>query len=56
MADDVVRPDEIREVDFRERMRGYHQEDVDAFLERVARGVEVLEPQLLEARARVQEL
>jgi DivIVA domain-containing protein len=56
MADDVVRPDEIREVDFRERMRGYHQEDVDAFLERVARGVEVLERQLLEARARVQEL
>ncbi|MHB8190338.1 MAG: DivIVA domain-containing protein [Ferrimicrobium sp.] len=33
----------IREVEFRERMRGYHQDDVDQFLERVALGVEVLE-------------
>lgn len=42
---------EVREVEFRERMRGYHQEDVDEFLEQVARGIEVLEEQLREARA-----
>jgi cell division initiation protein len=40
----------IREVEFRERMRGYHQEDVDEFLEQVAKGVEVLETQLAQAQ------
>lgn len=40
----------IREVEFRERMRGYHQEDVDDFLEQVARGVEELERQLAAAK------
>ena len=33
----------IREAQFREKMRGYNPEDVDTFLEQVARGVEVLE-------------
>jgi cell division initiation protein len=47
---------EVREVEFRERMRGYHQEDVDEFLEQVARGIEVLEEQLREAQARVASL
>ncbi|MGC8480871.1 MAG: DivIVA domain-containing protein [Acidimicrobiales bacterium] len=47
---------EVREVEFRERMRGYHQEDVDEFLEQVARGIEVLEEQLREAQAKVANL
>ncbi len=44
---------EIREVEFRERMRGYHQDDVDQFLERVALGVEFLESQLAEAQEEI---
>jgi DivIVA domain-containing protein len=32
----------IREVEFREKMRGYHPDDVDAFVERVATSVEAL--------------
>lgn len=44
---------EVREVEFRERIRGYHQEDVDEFLERVARGIEVLEENLREAEQRL---
>jgi len=43
----------IREVEFRERMRGYHQEDVDDFLEQVARGVEELERQLGAAKEEI---
>lgn len=46
----AVDAQKIREVEFRERMRGYHQEDVDEFLEQVAKGVEVLETQLSQAR------
>ncbi|WP_298341793.1 DivIVA domain-containing protein [Ferrimicrobium sp.] len=46
----AVDAQKIREVEFRERMRGYHQEDVDEFLEQVAKGVEVLEGQLSQAR------
>ncbi|MDA8102808.1 MAG: DivIVA domain-containing protein [Nitrospiraceae bacterium] len=33
----------IREAQFREKMRGYNPEDVDTFLEQVAKGVEILE-------------
>ncbi len=44
---------QVREVEFRERMRGYHQDDVDEFLEQVARGIDVLEAQLEEAKAKV---
>lgn len=44
---------EIREVEFRERMRGYHQDDVDQFLERVAVGVEFLEARLAEAEEEI---
>jgi cell division initiation protein len=47
---------EVREVEFRERMRGYHQDDVDEFLEQVARGIEVLEAKVLEAEQRASEL
>ncbi|MGH9065883.1 MAG: DivIVA domain-containing protein, partial [Acidimicrobiales bacterium] len=28
----------LREVEFRQQLRGYHQDDVDEFLERVAAG------------------
>lgn len=44
---------QVREVEFRERMRGYHQDDVDEFLEQVARGIDVLEMQLQEAKAKL---
>ncbi|WP_298210674.1 DivIVA domain-containing protein [Ferrimicrobium sp.] len=50
MDGSAVDAQKIREVEFRERMRGYHQEDVDEFLEQVAKGVEVLENQLTQAR------
>ncbi|MEX6429261.1 MAG: DivIVA domain-containing protein [Ferrimicrobium sp.] len=49
MEGNTVDAQRIREVEFRERMRGYHQEDVDEFLEQVAKGVEVLESQLAQA-------
>ncbi len=44
----------VREVEFRERIRGYHQDDVDEFLEKVALGIEVLEDRLREAERRAQ--
>ena len=43
----------IREVEFRDKMRGYNQEDVDEFLEKVALGVEFLEGELAKAQAEV---
>ncbi|MDP9070558.1 MAG: DivIVA domain-containing protein [Actinomycetota bacterium] len=42
----------IRDVAFRERLRGYNPEDVDEFLERVALGVELLEERLSQAHER----
>jgi cell division initiation protein len=42
---------DIRRVEFRERLRGYHQGDVDEFLERVAAAVEQLEREVQEATA-----
>jgi cell division initiation protein len=48
-----VTPQTLREVEFREKMRGYHPEDVDAFLERVADGLEVLQERLRQALERV---
>jgi cell division initiation protein len=47
-----VTPQALREVEFREKMRGYHPEDVDAFLERVADGLEVLQDRLRQAMDR----
>jgi cell division initiation protein len=44
----------LREVEFREKMRGYHPEDVDRFLEEVASGVEVLQDRLRQATERAQ--
>jgi len=49
-----VSPKSLREVEFREKMRGYHPEDVDHFLEQVAAGIEVLQDRLRTAVDRAQ--
>ncbi len=49
-----VSPKTLREVEFREKMRGYHPEDVDQFLEQVAAGIEVLQDRLRQAVERAQ--
>ena len=49
-----VSPKTLREVEFREKMRGYHPEDVDQFLEQVAAGLEVLQDRLRQAVERAQ--
>jgi DivIVA domain-containing protein len=49
-----VTPKTLREVEFREKMRGYHPEDVDHFLEEVAVGVESLLERLRQAIERAQ--
>lgn len=41
-----VSPKTLREVEFREKLRGYHPDDVDEFLERVAAGLEILQERL----------
>lgn len=48
-----VAPRTLREVEFREKLRGYNQDDVDEFLERVAAGIEVLQERLRQANERV---
>ena len=47
-----VSPETIRTVEFRERLRGYNQDDVDQFLERMAAGVEILQQRLVDANER----
>jgi DivIVA domain-containing protein len=42
----------LREVEFREKLRGYNQDDVDEFLERAAAGVELLHDRLRQALER----
>jgi DivIVA domain-containing protein len=49
-----VSPKTLREVEFREKMRGYHPEDVDHFLEQVAAGLEVMQERLRQAVERAQ--
>ncbi len=49
-----VSPKTLREVEFREKMRGYHPEDVDQFLEQVAAGMEVIQDRLRKAVERAQ--
>ncbi len=49
-----VTPRTLREVEFREKMRGYHPEDVDQFLEEVAAGVEVMQERMRQALERAQ--
>src|SRR4029079_1716146 len=44
----------LREVEFREKLRGYHPDDVDEFLERVAAGIEYLQNRLRQATERAQ--
>src|SRR5215471_6584321 len=47
-----VSPKTLREVEFREKFRGYHPEDVDTFLEKVAVGIESLQNQVRQATER----
>lgn len=47
-----VSPQTIRQVEFREKLRGYHQDDVDEFLERVAAGLEIVQERLRQATER----
>ena len=47
-----VSPKTIREVEFREKLKGYHQDDVDEFLERIAAGIEILQERLRQATER----
>ena len=47
-----VSPKTLREVEFREKLRGYHPDDVDEFLERVAAGLEILQERLRQATER----
>lgn len=49
-------PKTLREVEFREKLRGYHPDDVDDFLERVAAGLETLLDRLREANDRANRL
>jgi cell division initiation protein len=51
-----VTPQSIRAVQFREKLRGYHPDDVDAFVASVAKGVEELEQRAKQAEARLAEL
>jgi cell division initiation protein len=47
-----VSPKTIREVEFREKLRGYNPDEVDEFLERVAAGLEILLERLRQATER----
>ena len=47
-----VSPKTLREVEFREKLKGYHQDDVDEFLERVAAGIEIMQERLRQATER----
>ena len=47
-----VSPQTLREVEFREKLRGYNPDDVDEFLERVAAGLEILQERLRQATER----
>src|SRR5438477_3679638 len=47
-----VSPRTLREVEFREKLRGYHPDDVDEFLERVAAGLEIMQERLRQATER----
>lgn len=49
-----VSPKTLREVEFREKLRGYHPEDVDQFLEEVAVGLEGMQDRLRQAVERAQ--
>ena len=44
----------IREVEFREKLRGYNPDDVDTFLERVAAGIDLLHDRLRQVTDRAE--
>src|SRR5258708_22326238 len=44
--------DVVRKTKFRDKMRGYHPEEVDAFLERAATALDVLQTRLAEVTER----
>ncbi|MGI8793474.1 MAG: DivIVA domain-containing protein [Acidimicrobiales bacterium] len=50
-----VSPQDIREAEFREKMRGYHQDDVDALLVRVVTTIEVLQNRVRDTEIRAVE-
>src|SRR5206468_8286561 len=52
LIDMDISPKTLREVEFREKLRGYHPEDVDEFLERVADSVDALQERLRQATER----
>lgn len=47
-----VSPQTLREVEFRQALRGYNSDDVDEFLDRVAAGLEILQDRLRQATER----
>ena len=50
-----VSPKVLRDVQFREKMRGgYHPEDVDEFLEQAAVGIEEMQDRLRDATERAE--
>ncbi|MHB1487571.1 MAG: DivIVA domain-containing protein [Acidimicrobiales bacterium] len=49
-----VSPKVLREVEFRETRKGYHPDDVDEFLEKVAVGLDVLQQRLRQALDRAE--
>ena len=51
-----VTPQSIRAVQFREKLRGYHPDDVDQFVASVAKAVEDLEQRLKQAESRANEI
>jgi DivIVA domain-containing protein len=51
-----VTPQSVRAVQFREKLRGYHPEDVDAFVAAVAQKLEELEGRVKQGEARLAEL
>lgn len=51
-----ITPESVRAVQFREKLRGYHPDDVDAFVAAVASAVEQLEQQAKVAESKLAEL
>ncbi|MGE0877622.1 MAG: DivIVA domain-containing protein [Acidimicrobiia bacterium] len=51
---DLLTAKDLHQAEFREKFRGYDPEEVDAFLEQVAKGVDVLHQRLREAMERAE--
>ena len=52
----TITSESVKAVQFREKLRGYHPDDVDAFVAAVATAVETLEQRVKDAEARAAEL